>query len=415
MKKLKSNPASNPVKNKHMDLEARYEIQLGLESRWTIKKIAETIGKDPTTVSKEIKKHIQVKNNINTEDEAEFVHFDKFGDIISTPPCPLLLKSPYVCNGCDKKKRRCGYVKQFYYAKKAQIEYEEDLVESRTGVALSRKTFWDLNRIVTEKLKQGQHVYHITQTNDLAASQSSIYRYVKKGYMDATAFDLPRAVKFKARKSYVRNAIPKAVKAGRTYDDFKAYLQSEGIWCWTEMDTVIGRIGGKVIMTFTFSNNSFMFGLLLENKTAIEAENKIKALKRKIEARGLKFSSIILTLVTDNGGEFANVWAFTEDLSGNEETKLFFCDPYQSSQKARIEKNHTLFRDIVPKGESFDDFTQETVDLIFSHVNSVKRKALNGKSAYEMFTFSYGEEIASLLGISEIPPEDVIQSPKLLK
>ena len=411
MKKLKS----NATKNKHMDLEARHEIQLGLQRRWTIKKIAETIEKDPTTVSKEIKKHIQVKHNINTEDEAEVVHYDKSGNIISTPPCPLLLKSPYVCNGCDKKKRRCGYVKQFYYANKAQEEYEQDLVESRTGIALSKKAFWDMNRIVTEKLKQGQHLYHISQTNDLGVSQASIYRFLNKGYLDATAFDFPRVVKFKARKSYVRNAIPKAVKAGRTYDDFKAYLQTKDIWSWVEMDTVIGRIGGKVIMTFTFNTNSFMFGLLLENKTAIEAEDKIKALKRKIEVTGLKFSNIITTLVTDNGGEFANTWAFTDDLSGNEETKLFFCDPFQSSQKPRIEKNHTLFRDIVPKGESFDDFTQETVDLIFSHVNCVKRKALNGKSAYEMFTFSFGEEIASLLGISEIPPEEVIQSPKLLK
>ena len=411
MKKLKSSPA----KNKHMDLEARVEIQLGLERRWTIKKIAETIGKDPTTVSKEIKKHIQEKNNINTEDEAEFVSYDNNGDIIPTPTCPLLLKSPYVCNGCDKKKRRCGYAKQFYYAKKAQIEYEVELVESRTGTALSKKEFWDMNKIVTEKLKQGQHLYHITQSNDLGVSQSSIYRFMKKGYLDATAFDFPRVVKFKARKSYVRNAIPKAVKAGRTYADFQAYLKTQEIWFWTEMDTVIGRIGGKVIMTFTFNTNSFMFGLLLENKTAIEAENKIKALKRKLQARGLKFSSVITTLLTDNGGEFANTRAFTHDLSGNEETKLFFCDPYQSSQKARIEKNHTLFRDIVPSGESFDDFTQETVDLIFSHVNSVKRKALNGKSAYEMFKFSFGEEIASLLGISEIPPGDVIQSPKLLK
>ena len=39
-----------------------------------------------------------------------------------------------------------------------------------------------------------------------------------------------------------------------------------------------------------------------------------------------------------------------------------------------VEKNHTLFRDIVPKGKSFDKFTQDTVNLIFSHVNSVKRK-----------------------------------------
>ena len=76
---------------------------------------------------------------------------------------------------------------------------------------------------------------------------------------------------------------------------------------------------------------------------------------------------------------------------------------------------HVGFRDIVPKGESFDNFTQETVDLIFSHVNSIKRKILNGKSPYEMFSFLYGENLPALLGIKPIPADEVIQSPKLLK
>ena len=52
-------------------------------------------------------------------------------------------------------------------------------------------------------------------------------------------------------------------------------------------------------------------------------------------------------------------------LKGEKEACLFFCDPMQSCQKAQIEKNHTLFRDIVPKGSSFDHFTQDTVNLIF--------------------------------------------------
>ena len=94
---------------------------------------------------------------------------------------------------------------------------------------------------------------------------------------------------------------------------------------------------------------------------------------------------------------------------------MFFCDPAMPNEKPHIEKNHTLFRDIVPSGSSFDNFTQETVNLIFSHVNAVKRKQFNGKSAYDMFAFSYSVELADALGISFVDPKDVIQSPKLLK
>lgn len=78
-------------------------------------------------------------------------------------------------------------------------------------------------------------------------------------------------------------------------------------------------------------------------------------------------------------------------------------------------KNHTLFRDIVPAGSSFDSFTQDTVNLIFSHVNAVKRRLFNGKSAFDMFAFTYSAEAAAALGIAFIDPLDVVQSPALLR
>lgn len=87
----------------------------------------------------------------------------------------------------------------------------------------------------------------------------------------------------------------------------------------------------------------------------------------------------------------------------------------KSYQKPKVEKNHTLFRDIVPKGNSFDHFTQDTVNLIFSHINSVKRKSLGGKTPYEMFAFTYGAEVATLLGITSVSADKVNQSPSLLK
>lgn len=400
----------NSSKNKHMALSDRNEIQMGLERGTTFKEIASIISKDPTTVSKEIKRNKIVKKADN-----QIIHKDAKGTIKETPRCPLLGRAPYVCNGCKKKRHKCGYDKHFYYAKNAQRKYEETLVESRSGIALGKESFYELDKVLTKGIKNGQRLYHLSQTKDLGVSQASVYRYVKKGYTSITPFDFPRIVKFKARKQYQRNYIPKESKKGRTYDDFKAFIISNDITSWVEMDTVIGRVGGKVIMTFNFSFCNFIFGVLLENKTSLEVSNKMNILKTRFKAYDVRFGDVIPLLLTDNGGEFANIWAFINDLEGNFETDLFFCDPYQSSQKARIEKNHTLFRDIVPSGESFDDFTQEDVNLIFSHVNSVKRKALNGKPAYDLFRFTFTEKIADLLGIKSIPAEQVIQSPKLFK
>jgi IS30 family transposase len=129
---------------------------------------------------------------------------------------------------------------------------------------------------------------------------------------------------------------------------------------------------------------------------------------------GILFGDVFPVLLTDNGGEFSDVFAFENSGAGIRETRLFFCDPMQSCQKPRVEKNHTMFRDIVPKGKSFDLFTQDTVNLIFSHVNSVKRLSLQGKTPFEVFSFLYGSALASLLGISPIPATQVMQSPALL-
>jgi len=223
------------------------------------------------------------------------------------------------------------------------------------------------------------------------------------------------------RRQLKDSYIPKATKVGRTYDDFLSFTEENNLSNWVEMDTVIGRIGGKVILTFDFTFCNFMFGLLLDDKTSVQVTEKILLLKHVLTSRDIRFGDIFPVVLTDNGGEFANVAAIEYTLERFEsiqdkvkESFLFFCDPYQSSQKPKVEKNHTLFRDIVPKGKSFDDFTQSTVDLIFSHINSVKRKSLNGKTPYEMFTFLHSEKIAALINITLISADKVIQSPKLL-
>ncbi len=50
-----------------------------------------------------------------------------------------------------------------------------------------------------------------------------------------------------------------------------------------------------------------------------------------------------------------------------------------------------------------------------SHVNSYKRKKLNNKSPYSVFSKLYGKDTINKLVIIEIDPNEVSLSPKLLK
>ena len=384
------------TKHKHLTLSDRNDIQLGLERSETFKAIGQSILKDPTTVSKEVKRNRQVREST-----------------CDNLPCPLLDKAPFVCNGCPKRRQNCGFKKIFYLAKQAQKQYEQTLVEAREGTPLNSKTFWDMDKVISEGVKKGQHIYHILKTNNLDVSSSTVYRHIRKGYLSIAPIDLARAVKFKERRKSKLPSIPKEAKRGRSYEEFQNYLALNQLDSWLEMDTVMGRMGGKVLLTFNLSFCNFIFARLLDNKTALEVTKHLYDIKNTLYQADKDFFQLFPVILTDNGGEFARVDDIEMDVRG--ESKLFFCDPNRSDQKGRIEKNHTLIRDILPKGTSFDNLTQEDINLVCSHVNSVKRAALNGKSAYELFAFTYGEEIPKLLGISKIPAEDVCQSSKLLQ
>ena len=384
------------TKHKHLTLSDRNDIQLGLERGETFKAIGQLILKDPTTVSKEVKRNKQIRDSTS-----------------NNLPCPLLDKAPFVCNGCPKRRQNCGYQKVFYLAKQAQKQYEQTLVEAREGTPLNSQTFWDIDKVISDEVKKGQHIYHILKTHNLDVSSSTVYRHIRKEYLSIAPIDLARAVKFKERRKSNLPSIPKEAKKGRSYEDFQNYLSLNQLNYWLEMDTVMGRMGGKVLLTFNLSFCNFIFARLMDNKTSLEVTKQLYDIKNTLHQADKDFCQFFPVILTDNGGEFARVDDIEIDVRG--ESKLFFCDPNRSDQKGRIEKNHTLIRDILPKGTSFDNLTQEDINLVCSHVNSVKRAALNGKSAYELFAFTYGEETPKLLGISKIPAEDVCQSSKLLQ
>ena len=112
-------------KNKHLTLQDRIEIQACLSHRMTFKDIARRIGKNPTTVSREVRNHMEVCNK----------DFTKTDEI-----CPKLLHVPFVCNGCSEYNRRsCIHQRRMYVALHAQSEYRSLLTEAREGIPLNKE------------------------------------------------------------------------------------------------------------------------------------------------------------------------------------------------------------------------------------------------------------------------------------
>ena len=226
-----------PKKQKHLTLEDRIDIQTGIGQQETFRSIAEKIGKDPSTISKEIK-----RNRITHPTSVKSDCTD----------CPLLKKAPYVCNNCTKKRTDCGFNRYLYYAKKAQEQYETMLRESRQGIPLNKESFYQMDKVLTQGIQKKQSIYHIIQTHNLPVSKATVYRHAKLGYLTAKPIDFPRMVKFKERRKSRKVAIPKELKIGRTYQDFQQLRETDDFFKCLEMDTVIGRPGERCYSPSTF-------------------------------------------------------------------------------------------------------------------------------------------------------------------
>lgn len=126
------------------------------------------------------------------------------------------------------------------------------------------------------------------------------------------------------------------------------------------------------------------------------------------------FSKLFKLLLTDRGSEFEKANLFEIGVDGKQRLNIFYCDAMQSAQKPHVENNHNFVRDVIPNGKPLDRLTQDSVNIMFSHINSTPRRALHGKTPYELFTFYFGNCVAEKLGIIEIQKDDVILKPSLI-
>jgi IS30 family transposase len=208
--------------------------------------------------------------------------------------------------------------------------------------------------------------------------------------------------------------VDRGCRIGRNYSAFKKFLEENPETTIVQMDTVIGRVGGKCLLTIHFVETSLMLAFLREANTSGSVIRIFNALDEVLGSKA--FNRLFPVILTDNGSEFSN----PKELEYREKypymrTKVFYCDPSSPYQKGACEVNHELIRRILPKGSSFDDLTQEDIFLMMNHINSYKRKKLNNRSPYDAFSFYYGEELLKKLGCSPVAAENIVLKPKLLK
>ena len=409
--------------NTHLTLEQRKIIQAGIENRSSKAAIAQTIGKDATTVAKEIRKHRQLKPR-NTYNRPVFCAklkrcprkpCVKKCEDYEEPVCKSRDRTPGACNKCEILSK-CHMDKYFYNAEAAHEEYRRDLVDFREGIDLTTKERDAIAKVIAPLLNQGQSVHQILSAHpEISQCERTIYNYIEDGVFKdygVDNFSLKEQVNRRQRNQKLKKRKEPANYEGRRYADYLAFRAAHPETLVVQMDTVYNNPSGPYLQTFLFEKTAFMIGFLHKEKTSENMASGIDLIQGKLD-RGL-FSKLFSVLLTDRGSEFEKYRLFELDKNGNSRLNIFYCDAMQSSQKAHIENNHNYVRDIIPNSYPLDCLTQGDIDLMFSHINSTPRLSLGDKSPFEVFSFFYGEAAANCLNINKIKRDDVILKPKLI-
>lgn len=411
---------------KHLTLDQRIAIQVGLERNQSINAIARSIGKPARTVAREIKQRRERREEshygrINNRcihrnhcSDWKICHTSNCGRY-QEEICPHIVSAPFVCNGCAER-NRCPLVRYIYNAKKAHCQYQLTLKECRQGANIRAEELQWLDNLVSPGVLKGQSIHHVVLAKrfQLPVCERTIYRYFNIGNMfTALRGDLRRACLLKPRKGKKNeHKLDARCRQGRSYSDYVAYMQEHPCASVVQMDTVIGRIGGKCLLTLHFERFCFQLAILLPDKTAKSVNDAFGGLREKIGS--VAFSRLFEVILTDNGTEFSDPLKIEFDGKGKQISHVFYCDPYNTNQKSKCERNHEFIRMVLPKGVSFDNRTQKDVDAMMSHINGYARSGLRDARPVDLFEKRFGERLRIQLGIRKILPTQIMLKPALL-
>lgn len=437
-------------RGKHLTAVQRMSIEAGIKAGKRVSEIASDVHKDPSTIRKEIRLHRELMTGCKYP--IDCLHYAACAERKVNPMacckhcasytpfrCIRRDRSPGACSGCARI-TGCHYDKYRYRAGSAEQEYRDRLVSTREGLNLTPEEGEHLASVVSPLIRQGQSPYMIVTTHpELGISTGTLYNYISAGLLapyGITDSSLPmkakrRAMKKKSRLLYKKKTDRSYLK-GRTYDDYTAFMaKDENRYRWVlQLDTVYNSVGdGPFIETMLFVPCTFLMAFYQEKRTDEAMVAGMNCLDRLLGPD--LFEETAGVILTDRGTEFVMAEQFETRTDGTQRAHIFYCDPMASCQKAGVENSHELLRRVVPKnteklksaGIDYTDLralglvNQEALNLALSHINSVPRLSLDGKTPIQVMKFKKPELWKKLQksGIREIPPDEVVLKKDLLK
>lgn len=428
------------VYRKHLSPEERAWLQLLLEQGEPLASAARYLGRNLSTVCKEIKRyriHRSVKHPCSLSCACRLTGV--CGDAYCTRPCnlcklkrcsdfcerfcvancPTVVNAPYVCNACEKYKH-CRMDKYLYDAVIAQAKANDKKSLARSHKVLSDAQLRALDDLISPLILRGQSLSAIywNHLSEIPVSLRTLYSWLSLGYFTAKPLDLRQMVSRKPRKALAKNQEQSPTpnyRQGRSYEDFLSFTQRHPELDVTEMDTVLGTKEGAAQTLFTLCPRRS--GLLLIQLLKYNRQSEVIAALDALEQRigQLKFKETFPILLTDNGSEFKNVTQIERSVFGGRRCFLFFCHPYASWEKPNVEQAHRLIRYVLPKGISFAFLNHGHIRILNAHINSYPRLSKARKAPLDQVAQLPHKNVLEYFSLRRIPCDEVNLTPNLLK
>lgn len=334
-------------RNSDITYAERCKIEFMVKKKYTMQEMAEELGRNKSTISREINRHCDVKWDYNT-----------------------------------------GIRKKIYSATIAQARYEYNRKNAGRKSKLSRglKQFIE-DKILIDKWSPEEIAGYIKVNNikfDIQPSFQLIYYWIEKKKLNITPLDLVHKAKLDQKeKKEETEKLPKHLeKSIRNRPEIIDENKEFGHW---ELDCVEGSKGSKkTYMTLLERLTKKYIVIEMLEHTNESVKKALDSLEIKY---GEKFSKIFKSMTTDNGHEFLNyVKIESSCLEKNKQrTEVYYADPYSSWQKGMNENCNGILRRFIPKGTDLNKITTEKLEKIVNKINEKPRKILGFVSANKRF------------------------------
>lgn len=178
----------------------------------------------------------------------------------------------------------------------------------------------------------------------------------------------------KYRKRYGSPKRNGPIRNRRFIDDRPVLVdQKSRIGDW-EIDTIIGKNHKHAVVSIVERKSKFTILKKVSRKTA---QNVTEA-----TVQGLKdYADRVLTITGDNGSEFA----YHEQISAELDTDFYFAHPYASWERGLNENTNGLVRQYLKKGSCFSKLTDKQLLSISELLNARPRKTLGFMAPKQVF------------------------------